>query len=71
LTYGGGRTAYWGTTPEGLAGVDFAGTERHAAPPLLWQTMIALAAMDGKYFLMTPNDEKKRAKSPAERSRSR
>jgi hypothetical protein len=33
--------------------------------------MIALAAMDGKHFLMTSNAEEKRAKSPAERSRSR
>src|SRR5207344_890212 len=58
LTYGGGCRADRGTTPEGLAGVDFAGTERHAAPPLLWPTMIALAAMDGKHFLVTPNGKK-------------
>src|SRR4029079_1167180 len=58
LTYGGWCSAYRGTTPEGLAGVNFAGTERHAAPPLLWLTMIAPAAMDGKHFLLVPNGQK-------------
>src|SRR4029079_13238131 len=58
LTYGGGGRADRGTTPEELAGVNFAGTERHAAPPLLWPIMIALTGIDGKHFLVTPNGAK-------------
>src|SRR5262249_9162671 len=50
LTYGGGCGTYLGTTPEGLAGVNFAGTERHAAPPLLWQAIIPPAAVYGRAF---------------------
>jgi len=64
LAYGGWCNAYWGTAPEGLAGVDFARTERHAAPPLLWPAMIALGAMNGKRFLAPPYREKNARNRP-------
>jgi hypothetical protein len=69
LIEGGGADSRRGSAPGGLAGIDFAGTERHAAPPFVGP-MIAPGAAHGKRLISALNAAETR-KTTICRSRSR